>query len=119
MALFKNRLVLLILGGIVLAGMVWYSFMRDGSAPLLQTTDLTRTNGADSDIVQVLLQLRAVSLAGTIFTDPVFQSLQDYGSEIIPEPVGRSNPFAPLGNNSVSTTSTRAPASAQQPAPTR
>jgi len=97
MAIFQNKLVILIVGGVALAGMVWYSFLRDrGDGSLLQTDDLTVATEADSDIVTTLLELRAVSLSGTIFTDPAFLLLQDFGSEIIPEPVGRPNPFAPL-----------------------
>lgn len=108
MSLFKNKIVILVLVGVVLAGVVWYSFMRDtGAAPLLKTEDLTQANGVDSDVVAILLQLRAVSLAGTIFTDPVFRSLQDFGSEIVPEPVGRQNPFAPLGVVGTSTPPTQ------------
>lgn len=98
---------MLIAGGILIAGVVWYSFLRDDAAPeLLQTEDLT-ASGVQNDVVTTLLQLRAVSLSGTIFTDPVFGSLQDFGSAIVPEPVGRPNPFAPLGQNAAnSTTST-------------
>ncbi len=97
MAIFQNKLVILLVGGVLLAGMVWYSFLRDrGDGSLLQTDDLTVATEADSDIVNTLLELRAVSLSGTIFTDPAFTMLQDFGSEIIPEPVGRENPFAPL-----------------------
>lgn len=97
MAILQNKLVILLVGGVALAGMVWYSFLRDrGDGSLLQTDDLTQATEADSDIVSTLLELRAVSLSGTIFTDPAFLLLQDFGSEIIPEPVGRPNPFAPL-----------------------
>ncbi len=97
MAIFQNKLVILLVGGVALAGMVWYSFLRDrGDGTLLQTDDLTVATEADSDIVDTLLELRAVSLSGTIFTDPAFLLLQDFGSEIVPEPVGRPNPFAPL-----------------------
>jgi len=107
MAIFQNKLVILICVGVVLAGVVWYSFMRDKSAEsLLQTNDLTATNTIDSDVVTILLQLRAVSLSGTIFTDPAFMSLQDFGSQIVPEPVGRENPFAPY---TVATTSAPLP----------
>lgn len=130
MALFKSKLVLLILAGIVLAGVVWYSFMRDDATPLLKTQDLTEATNVDGDVVGVLLQLRAVSLSGTIFTDPAFQALQDFSSEIVPEPVGRPNPFAPLGNagrtggSATSTGSTTSitsatSTSAQKAAPTR
>lgn len=114
MAILKSKLMILILAGVVLAGVVWYSFMRDKSTQLLQTQDLTVSTGADSDVVNVLLQLRAVSLSGTIFTDPAFQSLQDFGSQIVPEPVGRQNPFAPLGS-AAAAVSTSTPA-AQGPA---
>ena len=95
-ALFKSKTVLLVLAGIILAGVIWYSFLRDKGAPLLKTEDLTKRTAVDSDIVSVLLQLRAVSLSGTIFSDPSFISLQDFGSQIVLEPVGRTNPFAPL-----------------------
>ena len=61
----------------------------------------------DSDVVTILLQLRAVSLSGTIFSDAAFTSLKDFGSQIVPEPVGRANPFAPL--TAVASTSRSAP----------
>jgi hypothetical protein len=117
MALLKNKIVLLVIGGVVLAGIVWYSFLRGGSAkaPILTTEDMTASGAVDSDVVAILLELRAVSLSGTIFSDPVFMSLRDFGSQIVPEPVGRQNPFAPLGN-----APTRASTSTnQQPAPRR
>lgn len=123
MALLKSKLVLIILGGIMLAGIVWYSFMREDSTQLLQTKDLTTATSVDSDVVGVLLQLRSISLSGTIFTDPAFQSLQDFGREIVPEPTGRPNPFAPLNGagvraaTSTATTSARVPA--RQAAPTQ
>jgi hypothetical protein len=82
--------------------------MRDDDAALLVTEDLTQATESDRDIVNVLLQLRAVTLSGTIFTDPTFMTLQDFGSEIVPEPVGRPNPFAPLGLNTQASTSTAA-----------
>src|SRR6185503_14487658 len=106
MAIFKNKIVLLIIAGVLLAGVVWYSFLRGGTTqPLLQTEDLTASTAVDSDVVEILLQLRAVSLSGTIFTDPAFMSLQDFGSEIVPEPVGRPNPFAPIAGTASSSRS--------------
>nr|AQQ74993.1 hypothetical protein [uncultured bacterium] len=97
MAILQNKLVMLILGGVALAGVIWYSFMRDrGSTSLIETSDLTQATPADGDIVNTLLELRSVSLSGTIFDDPAFVRLKDFGSQIVPEPVGRPNPFAPL-----------------------
>lgn len=107
MSYLKNRTFLLIIAGIFLAIAMWYSFLRDKTpAPLIQSADLTRATGADSDVVQTLLQLRAVSLSGTIFSEPAFMSLQDFGSQIVPEPVGRMNPFAPLSSSAAATTTT-------------
>ena len=104
MSLLKNKFILLLLAGVIVAGVVWYSFMRDKGGKLLQTEDITKPTAVDSDVVTILLQLRAVSLSGTIFTDPAFISLKDFGRQIIPEPIGRPNPFAPLaGTVSTST----------------
>lgn len=89
--------LLLIISGIVLAGLVWY-----GLAPSSDEPDLTSTpsveggNSADAGIVPTLLMLRAVKLDGTIFSAPAFARLQDFSTEIVPEPVGRENPFDPL-----------------------
>ncbi|MEK7509161.1 MAG: hypothetical protein AAB605_00430 [Patescibacteria group bacterium] len=111
MALLQNKTLILILGSVLVAGAAWYLFLRDTkTAPLLQTQDLTVASEADKDVVETLLQLRAITLSGTILTDPAFTSLKDTGIQIVPEPVGRQNPFAPL---SVTATSTSAPASSR------
>lgn len=126
MGFLQNKVVLLILGGVVIAGVVWYSFLRDRSVqPTLQSDNLTEATEADSDIVSTLLELRAVSLSGTIFSDPAFLHLQDFGQGIVPEPVGRPNPFAPLPgqgaaaaaalNQRAATSSTSSPATSTRP----
>ncbi|MBI5456829.1 hypothetical protein HY969_03740 [Candidatus Kaiserbacteria bacterium] len=95
--LAKNKIVV---GGIAIFVLVgaWYGLSGNTEAPeLLVTEDFTvPSSEADKDLVTTLLQLRSVSLEGTIFSDPLFQTLVDHGSDIIPEPVGRPNPFAPL-----------------------
>jgi len=108
MAFLQNKIVILVLGSILAAGAGWYLFLRD-TAPvaLLETEDLSVANGADKDVVETLLQLRAITLSGTIFTDPAFVMLRDTGTQIVPEPVGRPNPFLPLsGGTSVTPAST-------------
>ena len=95
-ALFKNKIVLGILVLLVGAG-GWYALSGDSSPPpILETQEFAATNEAEKDLVATLLQLRAVSLSGTLFSDPAFQSLKDFGSQVLPEPVGRLNPFAPI-----------------------
>lgn len=95
-ALLNNKILLIVLG-LGLAGVVWYSFLggSGGPAPLLTSEDVISENSQDSDVVRTLLTLRSVSLSGTIFSDPAFMALDDFGQEIAQEPVGRINPFAP------------------------
>lgn len=90
---------------VVLVGGVWYGMSGGGAAQeQLLTTETVgdgspSENVADRDLVETLLTLRAISLSGNIFNDPAFKTLQDFGTNIIPEPVGRPNPFAPIGRN--------------------
>jgi hypothetical protein len=80
--------------------MVFYAMSSSAPpAPILTTSGTTGSPSADSsdqELVATLLALRAVTLSGTIFQDPAFISLSDFSTPIVPEPVGRPNPFAPL-----------------------
>jgi hypothetical protein len=49
------------------------------------------------ELVSELLRLNSIKLDNRIFTDVAFQSLEDFGQELVPEPIGRVNPFAPVG----------------------
>ncbi|MBP9757994.1 MAG: hypothetical protein KBD06_05320 [Candidatus Pacebacteria bacterium] len=101
----KNMLWIIVLVVVVVGG-VWYGMSGGGveNAQLL-TTDVVNDSGSptadtvDRDLVETLLTLRAITLSGTIFNDPAFKVLQDFGTTIVPEPVGRDNPFAPIGGN--------------------
>jgi hypothetical protein len=93
----------LLFGLLILAivGTVWYGLSsRAAPEPLLES-DATDSEilggGGDQELVGSLLELRAVTLSGTILNDTAFTSLQDFGTTIVAEPVGRTNPFAPLG----------------------
>lgn len=105
-------MLILILVVIIVAG-VWYGMSGGGTAEeQLLTTETVNDSGsptedtADRDLVETLLTLRAITLSGTIFADPAFRTLQDFGTTIVPEPVGRPNPFAPLGRSQAATQQT-------------
>jgi hypothetical protein len=51
----------------------------------------------ETELVSELLRLRSIKLDNRIFTDVAFQSLEDFGQELVAEPIGRINPFAPVG----------------------
>ncbi len=101
-AIMHNKLTI---GGLacIIAVSAWY--LLGGSSTVSQEglvteTFVTPASEAERDLVATLLELRTVTLDGEIFSDPAFQSLRDFGSQIIPEPVGRPNPFKPLTQSS-------------------
>ena len=92
----QHKLVAIILILVVLLG-AWYALSGSSTpAPALTTTPVAGASTADQTLIATLLQLRSVKLDGTIFGDPAFTALQDFSTPIVPEPVGRPNPFAPL-----------------------
>lgn len=49
------------------------------------------------EIISLLGELESIKLDVTIFEKESFRSLIDFGQTINSEPVGRGNPFAPIG----------------------
>ncbi len=94
-----NTKVLLI-GAMILAlaGLGWMFFGGGSTEEEAAITEVRRDDVSPEEkaLVESLLALRAVTLSGTVFTDPVFRSLRDFGTEILPEQVGRENPFLPI-----------------------
>lgn len=82
----------------LVVGYLLYSQMSGGDDQLLSTTEV---NTQGSATVSALLEMRALKLDGRLFDNPAFVSLVDTNKEIIPEPVGRANPFAPIGTDDV------------------
>ncbi|MDO8561729.1 MAG: hypothetical protein Q7S05_02785 [bacterium] len=102
---FISRYKWMLLGlGVVVAGFVWYASSGTSTPAALLTTESGggAVSPVDKSLLENLLLLRAVTLEGTILQDPAFQSLQDFGTQIIAEPIGRSDPFAPLGSSAAS-----------------
>jgi len=89
--------------GVLVAFMAWRFIAPEPQAESLLTTESMETGSVDSTLVDTLLTLRAVSLSGTIFSEPAFAALQDFGTQIVAEPVGRENPFAPISFRATST----------------
>lgn len=82
----------------LVTGVAWYTLSGSSSDNAVLTSETESAVPADAqDLVNSLIALRAVSLDGEIFTNPAFQVLRDFTTPITPEPVGRPNPFAPLG----------------------
>jgi len=57
-----------------------------------------------AQISQALLKIDQIKLDRSVFENPIFKSLEDRSQNIEPEPIGRTNPFAPLGDITVNST---------------
>ena len=68
---------------------------NDSNSPLTSTVISGSQVGAE--LVVALRQLNALKLDRSIFSNPIFLNLQDFGLEVVPEPYQRNNPFAPVG----------------------
>jgi len=98
--------VLSIVAVIVFLGGGWYILSSSGGG---STTNLVATGATSQDSQQLLLtlnELHAVKLDSTVLTSTAFQSLQDFSTPIVPEAVGRTDPFAPLSSTAVVSAST-------------
>ena len=94
-----DKKVALGFGGVVLLllGIFFYSLSGTGSqnsgpVSVLSESPLDATLGRD--LLSALVKLQSTKLDTTVFSDPVFSSLKDFGIEIAAQPVGRHNPFA-------------------------
>ena|SRR3569832_167732 len=101
MSFITQHKLLAVLAVVLVMGGVWYGLSASSAPAPILTTDTaadgsTVTSSEDQDIVGTLLTLRAVTLKGTIFQDPAYRTLQDFSTTIVPEPVGKENPFQPL-----------------------
>ena len=115
MNILSNNKLVMAAAAVVIAGAIWYGFSGGTSSGTLLGTEsaTSAVNAENKDIVETLLILRSVELSGTIFSSNIFRGLQDFSTEITQEPVGRTDPFAPLTASPVAPASK--PASKSQP----
>lgn len=108
--LLDHKLMILIIA-LVAAGALWWGMSQssdptativisnaNGTNPI--TANGSTSNPLDKDtkrLIEVLLALRAVKLDDAILSNQSFMSLKDFSTQIVLEPVGRPDPFAPLG----------------------
>lgn len=96
---YKNIIIVIV---IIVLGLVAYSFLK--SSPTAETL-LATTQRQDSaqvlgdEISSAINQINSLKLDRAVLDDSVVQHLIDHSKPIVPEPVGRNNPFAPIGQN--------------------
>lgn len=96
--LFKKFKTVIIVVLVIAIAFVAYSyFFAKPTEPVLSVQAVSTTPSVDQDLIAILLQLKSIKLDDAIFSDSAFKSLQDFSQELVQEPIGRNNPFAPLG----------------------
>ncbi len=94
----KRMVIGFVIVFVALAGGFFYWLSGDsgsagtGAITVLPLSPLDATLGRD--LLLALATLKSTKLDTSIFTDPVFLSLKDFGVDISAQPVGRRNPFA-------------------------
>lgn len=52
-----------------------------------------------SDVVELFAVLENVNFTSDVFSSPLYRSLNDFSTALIPQPTGRSNPFNIIGRD--------------------
>ena len=94
------------IGGIVavlILGYVYFAYFSGSSTPALTSTDASNTALSQS-LLLTLQNLQTIKLDNSIFSNPAFISLTDFGVTIPPQTVGNPNPFLPSNSKSAGTT---------------
>ena len=94
----KHKLMAIVLI-IALAGFGWLLLSGSSEQEAVLSAEAPGIPPEAQQLIQNLNQLSAVTLDGSIFTNPAFQALRDFSTPIVAEPIGRQNPFAPLSAN--------------------
>lgn len=95
---------------LVLIGAAAYFFIGGAEETPALTASGPATASAEEavsrEFLATLLKFQRLRVDTKIFEDPVFAGLQDKTTDLGSEPVGRDNPFAPLGEGNRSSTTT-------------
>jgi len=92
----KTSIIAAIVLSLVLYG--YFAFFRGPAAADLLILEDNPALDASQTLLLTINSLNTIKLDNSIFSDPVFLSLSNFGVQIPAEPVGRRNPFAPVGS---------------------
>ncbi len=104
----KSSIKNLVIVGVVIlaiAGAGYFYATRDQSPDtLLVASSSGGSSSVDQDLLASLQQLKLLKLDDSIFSNPIWRSLSDFGQTIPPQTPNRPNPFAPLDPSVFATT---------------
>lgn len=91
----KLKKPLIILAVLIGLYIIYNTFIKqDSSTALLKTSNVASPKTPEESLLPLLLKIQNVTLDGNLFLDPVFRNLVDTTQNIVPESVGKDNPFS-------------------------
>src|SRR3989344_4647536 len=103
---FKNKKTQAITAGVVVALIIIIWMVvggGGGSAPEDPSLTAVASDPVEliigRDMLAALDKMKAVRLDTSFFSNPVYKTLQDFTVQIPKQPVGRRDPFAPIGQS--------------------
>lgn len=92
---YQTVVVFLVVVGLIYSA--YQFFFGTTNEQALSVTNVQAVGSvADQELIALLLELKGIRLDNAIFTDQNFVSLTDFSKDLVQEPVGRTNPFAPI-----------------------
>ena len=93
--IFQKLKTPIIILALIFAGFIVYNTFVKKPAPtaLLKTTSTTAST-PESNFLPILLEVQNVTMDENLFLDPVFRALVDFSQPIVPESLGKQNPFS-------------------------
>ena len=93
-------LVIFVIAGFIIYKSFFGTSLPDIGAVLNSDNTATTTIGAEGqDIIDMANKINTVSIDSGLFSSPLFLNLVDFDVPPTPEPQGRPNPFANIGND--------------------
>jgi hypothetical protein len=96
MPTISRTTVVLIILGLLVVGAAVYLFFNQGELQSGVSADALPASGAEQRFLSLAAQLEPVAFDTEILSDSRFIELVDLRTAIVPEPTGRTDPFAPL-----------------------
>lgn len=91
----KNKITIITIILLALGFWVYSNYLKpDDSVP----TDVS-AQAVGSDVLALSQSLQSVTLDQTLFSSPLYRNLVDFSPTLPNQPVGRVNPFAPIGQD--------------------
>lgn len=99
----KYKKIIIVAAALVVLFVVYTVFFKKDEEPVISRTSSAgqALSAENNELITLLSQLRSIDLDRGIFSNAVYLSLFDFSVVLIPEPVSRPNPFAPIGSEGV------------------